>query len=92
MTNNSEENEIHFEGEIKGRPTMVGDIKEMMGQLGKAYAYLRNCDPEVREIFEPITDGFCDFTCNLCYELGFESPDDIDCNPYYIYRIDNLNE
>lgn len=38
-------------------------------------------------IVQPILDIASDCACNLCYELGFESPDPIAFGEYYVYKL-----
>lgn len=85
------DDELHFEfTHISRRPLMVCDIKKRFEQVDKAYDYLRTCDEEVRNILEPIISIACDEACNLCYELGFEYPEDVAETPYYRFTIRNL--
>lgn len=81
--------DIHFENvSVSGRPIMVGDIKEMFQQIDDAYNYLRTLPEDAWNAITPALNIAIDSACNLCYELGFESPEEVDGTPYYIFRLD----
>ncbi len=84
-----EDQGIHFEGEIHGRPIVIGDILELDEKVRKAYAFLRKCDDEVKSFLEPVIATACDTVCNTCHELGFETAEEVVCNPYYCFILDN---
>ena len=84
----SNEEEFQFEIEnLSSRPLMIGDIKEMFHNIDAAYKYLDTMDESARKVFQPILDIAGDCACNLCYELGFDSPDPIAFGEYYSYKL-----
>ena len=86
------DDDVFLDGEFSCRANMVGDIKELFYYVHKAYEFLRTCDENVKEYLTPVINATCDTACNHCYDLGFETPEEVDCSPYYCYVIRDLYE
>ncbi len=83
---------VHFDGEIHGRPIVIGDILELDENIGKAYGFLHECDDDVKKYLKPVIDCACYAVCNMCFELGFETPDDVCNNPYYFFIVNSTDK
>lgn len=79
---------IYFdENCLKSAPLLIGDVKEAMYNLDKSYRFLETCDDKVKEFLLPTLNHACDQVCEMCYELGFDSPEQVECNPYSYWFV-----
>lgn len=85
--------EIEFDDNaIKAMPLTVWDVKERFIQIDEATKAIERLDEETKQKLKPVIDMAFNFTCNLCYELGFEDPAEIAESDYYCVYLKKKEE